>query len=333
MESKSQKYLLKFSNIGAINGSKNGCIFDFFRKKIYTVPNELVNVLKIKKITIQQFKDFFSNENVFESYYNFLQKNEIFFTTESPERFPDISLDYERPHLADLLYLEIDLLQDFKLNFLKTCVEDIGITHLILITKDLKHNSIFEYVSKITNSLKNSKVQHISLFINHNDSLGNNIFDVYFNLDDRIRNIIVYNSCDEFESTNENVIFEKTDLKSLFKRKIISVADFDIDFYSFIEANNRNLFYNRKLYIDNHGNITYNIDCDEKFINIENYDLDELKKTSYFNLWHITKDQIKECKDCKYRYVCPDTRIPILKNDEYYHIDECNYSPYEDKWK
>jgi SPASM domain peptide maturase of grasp-with-spasm system len=333
MASENQNYIVKFSNIGTVKGYKNGCIFDFFRKKIYTVPNELINILNTKKITLQEFKDCFGDEFVFENYYNFLQKNEIIFITESPERFPDISLNYERPHLADLLYLEIDSFQDFKFNFLKTSIENIGITHLILIARDLKNNSIYENVSKITNSLKNSKVQHISLFISHNDSLENNIFDVYSNLDDRIRNIVVYNYKDELESTNENVIFEKTDLKSLFKRKINSIADFDIDFHSFIEANNRNLFYNRKLYIDNHGNITYNIDCDEKFVNIENYDLDELKKTSYFNLWHITKDQIKECKDCKYRYVCPDTRIPILKNDEYYHIDECNYSPYEDKWK
>lgn len=52
------------------------------------------------------------------------------------------------------------------------------------------------------------------------------------------------------------------------------------------------------------------------------------------NLWNITKDQIEVCKNCEFRYICPDNRIPLKrKENDYYHQTDCNYDPYKNKWK
>lgn len=40
------------------------------------------------------------------------------------------------------------------------------------------------------------------------------------------------------------------------------------------------------------------------------------------------------CKDCEFRYMCPDNRIPLKKdNNTYYHDNSCNYDPYSNIWQ
>lgn len=50
--------------------------------------------------------------------------------------------------------------------------------------------------------------------------------------------------------------------------------------------------------------------------------------------WTISKDFIKECRDCEYRYVCNDCRpICAEKDDIYFKGILCNYNPYLGEWK
>ena len=51
--------------------------------------------------------------------------------------------------------------------------------------------------------------------------------------------------------------------------------------------------------------------------------------------WRITKDQIRVCQDCEYRYMCMDRRIPepVPNGDDYYHQSSCGYNPYLGLWE
>ena len=102
------------------------------------------------------------------------------------------------------------------------------------------------------------------------------------------------------------------------------------------ETQKYNLFYNRRIYIDNENYIKHSIDDKEVFGNIVNQNIIDIVLSSRFqNLWNISKDMITSCKDCELRYICPDNRIPVLDNEtgEYYNTEDCNYSPYTNKWK
>lgn len=62
--------------------------------------------------------------------------------------------------------------------------------------------------------------------------------------------------------------------------------------------------------------------------------IDGLKNGAFSDLWHINKDKIKVCKDCEYRYMCVDNRIPIKEAEgEFFFSTECNYNPYIGKWR
>lgn len=90
-----------------------------------------------------------------------------------------------------------------------------------------------------------------------------------------------------------------------------------------------------------------NITCDgyispcimgEKFINkeynIRNNSLEELlEKYIIPEFWSISKDKIKVCKDCEYRYICKDCRpMSAEDNDIFSKGSLCNYNPYKGEW-
>ena len=90
-----------------------------------------------------------------------------------------------------------------------------------------------------------------------------------------------------------------------------------------------------------------NISCDgyispcimgEKFINkeynIRNNSLEELLKEYIIpEFWSISKNKIKVCKDCEYRYICKDCRpLSVEGNDKFSKGSFCTYNPYKGEW-
>lgn len=85
-----------------------------------------------------------------------------------------------------------------------------------------------------------------------------------------------------------------------------------------------------------------NITCDgyvspcimsERFIdnkyNIKNNSLKEIiDKYLMERFWKISRDYIKVCKDCEYRYTCKDCRAVEGSVEDLYQKCNCNYNPY-----
>ena len=63
--------------------------------------------------------------------------------------------------------------------------------------------------------------------------------------------------------------------------------------------------------------------------------LNEIITSNEFQkFWNVHKDVCDVCKDCEFKYMCVDNRIPQKKNEkEWFHTTECNYNPYIAKWK
>ena len=73
----------------------------------------------------------------------------------------------------------------------------------------------------------------------------------------------------------------------------------------------------------------------QSFGNIENTTLkDAIEKPKFKDLWFINKDQIDVCKDCEFRYICPDCRGFIKDSENVYSQPaKCTYNPYICKWE
>lgn len=71
---------------------------------------------------------------------------------------------------------------------------------------------------------------------------------------------------------------------------------------------------------------------------IDNVDIESLKKifvnSDNTKLWNVHKELVDVCKDCEFRHMCVDNRLPYQRKDgSWYHKTECNYTPYICKWK
>jgi hypothetical protein len=118
-----------------------------------------------------------------------------------------------------------------------------------------------------------------------------------------------------------------------------SIYNFTINISTFTESQNHNVYYNRKLYIDEFGKVKNAPECKEGFGSIlkiknETTILKIINSEKFQQYWYLGKDKCDVCSDCEFRYMCVDNRNPILRVDKScYYQSECNYNPYIAKWK
>ena len=107
---------------------------------------------------------------------------------------------------------------------------------------------------------------------------------------------------------------------------------------------NENLNYNsgfyEKITINKDGRIGINLFDSLNLGNINELetieDLESLKTNEeYLKLINIKVEQIAVCRQCEFRYMCTDIKVPRSTNfsSETFVKDECRYNPFISKWK
>jgi|GEM_PF-2565510 len=134
------------------------------------------------------------------------------------------------------------------------------------------------------------------------------------------------------ESGNKfRIYIQKNTFDSFVNRDSLSINKL-----LFSETKNYNSYFNRKLFIGEHGEIKCSPESEENFGQIETmYQLLDIVLIEDFQkYWKVSKDMCDVFKDCEFRRMCVDNRIPHKRNDgSYYFVQECNYNPYIAKWK
>jgi len=115
----------------------------------------------------------------------------------------------------------------------------------------------------------------------------------------------------------------------------INLPDFTVNKETFMESQHYNTCLNRKIGIDSEGNIKNCPSMNKSYGNIKGTLLQQaITKKGFKSFWNINKDEIKVCKDCKFRHICTDCRAYIEDpNDIYSKPLKCGYDPYTAKWE
>lgn len=132
--------------------------------------------------------------------------------------------------------------------------------------------------------------------------------------------------------------------KLFFTKRKLKLSDkkhpdqFNTNLFLFSEAQYHHTYFNRKLFIGERGEIKNAPECEEIHGWIqsisETEQLEQIINTSSFQrLWFVNKERCEVCKDCEYRYMCVDNRVPYQQENGYWnHQQTCNYDPYEGEW-
>ena len=339
---KTKKYIKLFANCIPVKGANRSAICDLQRNSIKLIPNDLYNLLQEKTSNIETIKANYKNEfdETIDEYFEFLIEHEFAFQTDTPELFPEMSLDWFEPAIINNAIIDISKESTFDIFIVLNQLDDFNCKNIQIryyrdtSIKEIK--SVIDYLD--TNEMFITSVDFIFPILKIK-----NIKAVYSELiknHKRINSIINYNaSKKEFiEPINEfnrgYIVFVEENVLSQKTCGRIASDFFTPNIKTFTESQNYNTCLNKKISIDINGNIKNCPSMAQSFGNIKDTTLEEaLNHKDFKKYWNITKDKIDVCKDCEFRYVCTDCRAYIEKPEDMYSKPlKCGYNPYTNEW-
>jgi len=336
IKNKLNNYILPVTCV-PVKGYCRSVIYDLNRNDFNFIPNFLYYILMKIKNNEKLSKD--EADIFFTEYQEFLLENE--YIVDIPpnlhKNFNNLDKSWLVPYHIGFVFLKIstrninvlnalvlDLEEKFFTRYLTFILEDCSLlADLSEFIKNYKSKTVQYYKIIITNfELSNDKndilklceierVQTIKLNINQN-----------INYEDNIKSL---QTTDKIIITN----YENQDIYKLWE--IVNPNNFTLNISMFMEAQKYNTFFNKKVFIDDENNfhLTYNFNNTEPTTLI----LDMIFNDE-ISLWKVKKDLIDVCKDCEFRYMCVDYRIPEQRDDKtWYFKSECTYNPYISKWE
>lgn len=324
-----------FTNCIPVKGINRGIIIDLQRSAFHILPNTIIDFLgeySGKKV-YNLFQDFKRDKDILKKYMRYFLENELVILTDVSAQFPIIGTDLEKPNIIDTLTINIDLPMQILENLFHTNIEYLGVYCLRLVSENVESQKLI----KILQFLEYSKILKIVIYIKYNSVIDlelrrikskfSRIEIIFFDYERGGANLT---------STLDNFIYEKKSLNEILSMRIQNQNDFVLTMESFNESLKFNTSYNKSLYIDQVGNIKRYIDDDLDFGKIEKEDLKQvILNPKIKEFWRISKDKIKVCKDCEFRYICPDGVIPFKEKQSdslYVKKKKCDYDPYKNTW-
>ncbi|WP_281989767.1 grasp-with-spasm system SPASM domain peptide maturase [Aquimarina aggregata] len=327
-----------FANCKLVKGASLATICDLHRGKVYSVPLSLAEFLeKTKNEDTLEGIDSFSSEDqetVLE-YIDFLQENELGFWTDEPERFPELNMQWKSPEHINNSIIEMDQLDQRDLKKITT-----ALTSLLCKFVELRFYKTIN-LDKLDFFAKNcsdSIIRSITVFIPYTSSF--NIKDIE-SLSVKYPRIVLFvlHSVKEKDisskSENPKIKFISKSINNQSHCGIIDPKLFSIKIPVFTESLKFNSCLNKKLGIDNEGNIKNCPSMSQSYGNIKTDDIEEVVQSKQFQKpWGIHKDLIDTCKDCEYRRVCTDCRAYVeYPENKFSKPLKCGYDPHTNQWQ
>ncbi|MDR2917231.1 MAG: grasp-with-spasm system SPASM domain peptide maturase [Tannerella sp.] len=335
-----QRYKL-FACCIPVKGYYRSGIVDINRHKIHIIPHSLFYI--IKRYKSKAFSEILKNFNEDETailieYLDFLKKNEIVFPVHKEEinRFPTLPLHWDFPSNCSNAILDLGIKSNSNYINCLSQLNKINCFHLQIRLLDIieipKIHDMLTHASSLS-------FHTIQLIIDYRVANSEDFFKDLMKQYWKLSKIEVFNApMNKFSPVVEPVtlvIFHERKSLNITQCGNIDQRYFSIEMNHFTEAQHFNTCLNRKLCIDENGEVKNCPSMSRNFGHIDNVDLkDIISNPDFTGIWSIRKDDIDVCKDCEFRYVCTDCRCFIKDLDNIYSQPaKCKYNPYIAKWE
>lgn len=301
------------------------------RGKFDFIPNVLFEILsKYKNHTVQNIKKDFdvSNHVYIEEYFSFLVKNEYIFFTSNPENFPEIDFDYSTSKIISNAMIEINSELSIDLKSIVNQLNELGCFALEMRIVDYVSLNLLECIFKI---ISNYVFESIHLLIPYKKEINKDTLKSLLRKYPNLYTIFIYGA-DRNQSIfnkdhNKALIYTKDSYENLDCGHV-SLNKLRINTNFYFESKKYNSCLYQKVTIDKNGNIRNCFFSEKVYGNIK---LDNIKgivtMKEFQGLWRITKDKISFCRECEFRYICPDCRFFTVNNELLSKPKYCSYNP------
>jgi len=325
-----KSFLRKYNESTFYSAYSRGIAIDFITQKLFFFEPNVIKLLEnklaysIEEILNQNEKNNLSISLCIEE----LVKKDIVFKCQDINFFP--SLNYTELSYSIIENIEIEfstkifeikdlifqMITDFRIKAVKFILKDLNKSEIIELVDFFSYSSLESIECVFDYTINNISFDFLKELVLLNGiitrfSISNIPSDFYCEIDDYV---VV---------GNEELNFPKL------------LASFKL----FSESQNFHTFFFKKLFISKDGLIKNSKDSQNIIYKIfDEFNLNKLKIEiqRFINnkLWFVKKEETDVCKDCEFRHMCVDNRLPYERNqNEWYHKIECNYNPYISKWK
>lgn len=314
-----EKYKL-FETIKLIEGANRTLLLDSLRQSFYFLPKE-----EVKNIFLDKKNNEINPENPL---LKFLKKEELIFPIDHSffKNFTPIKNHWETVYPIDnILFFVNETTVSHLEKFIN--IDKFGQIHLIFNT-EISNSTL----NKVFYSLEFIYCDTIKI-TNDNGLNTNQLSFLIRRINSNIKRQIILDGISKMFVEK----IKRKDSIFIYENKLnYDKLTYSINHY--YEAQEYHTYFNKKVTIDEEGNILNDIKDKISFGNIryiQNFEqILEISKNKDFNKkWYLKKSEIDICKVCEFRFNCVDPRQPILREEGVFHEIECNYNPYISKWE
>ena len=328
-----------YSTCVLTKGKNRSALIDLERQSIQLIPNDLFEILiNYNGFTLKEIKANFSPDNLgtIDEYYNFLFENDYVFCTNTPNLFPPISKDWDAPEIINNCIIDIG--PDVKFDYAKI-FKELDDLHCKFL--EIRVFSVIEFhlIEEILKHLNYSTIIYVNMLLPYSEDISLAMITELCDKNARLGGITVYNSPYEKHEQSEDYAVPINYIKQVIidckSCGNISSEYFAINIKDYTEFLNFNSCLNRKISIDQNGNIKNCPSFRNAYGNISDTSLYEVAMNESFrHYWSITKEKIDKCKSCEFRHVCTDCRAYLEDpNDLFSAPLKCGYNPETLEWE
>ncbi|PRX55261.1 grasp-with-spasm system SPASM domain peptide maturase [Flagellimonas meridianipacifica] len=332
------KYFLLFQSCIPVKGAKRCTICDLAKKDIYFISLGLYEFLtEFENVPYHEILDFQDEEvrDKIKSEVDFLVEKEVGFFTSNPKKFPRLKLDWAYPAVISNAIIEHNNSSDYNILDVIQQLNQQGCKFIEIRFYD---GYSLESLEAILKQLDSTDVNSLIIYLKYSAKWNRKNLLRLLILFPRIAHLHVFGTQDLKLNENEEAIQRISFHKGLIHDNsccgTIKENYFSINFQSFSEAQEYNSCLNGKMTISATGNIKNCPSLPETYGNVKKVAIKNSISDNFRKYWKINKDQIDICRDCEFRYLCPDCRA-FLKDAEnpFSKPKKCNYNPYTAVWE
>jgi SPASM domain peptide maturase of grasp-with-spasm system len=227
---------------------------------------------------------------------------------------------------------ENKLLNVTKFRNLLACLDAILCKHVFLV---IKQPVTLKRMELLIECIQHANIQSVQLAMPYRQIFYTDGFGDLIMLHSKIQFVILELS--PFEKNIENKIFFAT--RKLNAYSVKKQKQFISNIFLFSESQLHHTYFNRKLFISSTGEIKNAPECTSAVGRIQEISNPEqlialISTREFQKYWYVFKESCEVCRDCEFRHVCVDNRVPYQREDgHWYHEEVCNYDPYTGKWR
>lgn len=335
------RFFKLYSSCIVVSGVMRSTICDLQRHQIHVISNDLR--LLLQRLKSKAVNDVINKYNydpeIIYSEIEKLERNELGYWHDDPKKFPDLDLAWYSPEIISNAIIEIGKNYKPILSIAIPQLKNLGCKHIeFRLDSEITHTD----VHSVLTMLDESKIRGVFIIQKFFDFTQ---IDNYKKLIENFPRLlqVVLHSFDESKSENLYDDKIKAEGKILITNEnltnshcgFISSNKFVSNIDSFTESINYNSCLNKKISIDQNGNL---LNCPAFKTTYGNVNTDSLadvvNQEAFKVIWGITKDEIEKCKSCEFRHVCTDCRAFVEEPDNLKSKPlKCGYDPATGIWE